>query len=187
MSTGIGTPTYMSPESLQGTGNYSFPVDVYAYAVVLYETFNEDQAYINDPRFEQPWTIPQFVIEGKRLERNEKMSDDYWNLINACWDQEADRRPTFTQILATMQSWNCSINYGGGDAGPKVDVSVNPSVSQPVNNTEAAPEEAPAEQPAQDAAPAEPVEEQHEEAPAEPAPEEPVAEPQEETPAAQEE
>ncbi|BFU18299.1 tyrosine kinase, putative [Entamoeba histolytica HM-1:IMSS-B] len=131
LSTGIGTPTYMSPESLQGTSNYSYPVDIYAYGMVLYETFNEKQAYENDDRFNQPWMIPQFVIEGNRLERPDKMPDNYWNLITKCWDQEADKRPTATEILQEIASWNIDINYVTGESSKKEDLNTPQIITEP--------------------------------------------------------
>ncbi|ELP92233.1 serine-threonine protein kinase, putative [Entamoeba invadens IP1] len=123
LSTGIGTPTYMSPESLQGTSDYSYPVDIYAYGMVLYETYTEKQGYENDERFNQPWMIPQFVIEGKRLERTEGMPDNYWNLLNKCWAQEAEKRPNMSEILETISSWGLDITHVGGEiALKKVDM-----------------------------------------------------------------
>ena len=108
LSQGIGTPTYMAPECL-GNNSYSYQADVYSFAIVLYETFTEVQAYIEDERFNQPWMIPQFVIEGKRLERPEGMPDSYWALIEQCWQQEPEDRPLFPQIYATLASWGLDI------------------------------------------------------------------------------
>ncbi|KAL7719849.1 Serine-threonine protein kinase [Entamoeba marina] len=126
LSCGIGTPTYMAPESLQSCSDYSYPVDVYAYGMVLYETFTEKQAYIDDPAFEQPWMIPQFVIEGKRLERPEGMDDGYWNLLNACWAQNAEERPNMDYILDTIASWGYDITYAGGESNGKESLAKQP-------------------------------------------------------------
>lgn len=128
LSQGIGTPTYMAPECLQNA-NYSFSADVYSFSMVLYETYTEKQAFIDDERFNQPWMIPQFVIEGKRLEKPEGMRDDYWELINKCWDQEPNNRPTFIEIYKTFVSWNLDINnteMAGADFS--VDVASHPTI-----------------------------------------------------------
>ena len=85
LSTGIGTPTYMSPECLQNSTDYSYPVDVYAFGIVLYETYIEKNAYDDDERFNQPWMIPQFVIEGNRLEKPDGIPENYWDLTTRCW------------------------------------------------------------------------------------------------------
>ena len=98
----------MAPECLQNF-DYSYPVDVYSYGIVLYETFIEKSAYSDEQLFDQPWKIPQFVIEGKRLERPDEMPDNYWALIEQCWQQEPEDRPLFPQIYATLASWGLDI------------------------------------------------------------------------------
>ena len=85
----------MAPECLQNM-NYSYEVDVYSFGIVLYESYNEKQAYSDDIQFDQPWKIPQFVIEGKRLNQPEGIPENYWNLTQNCWDQNPEKRPSFT-------------------------------------------------------------------------------------------
>ncbi|ELP88900.1 serine-threonine protein kinase, putative [Entamoeba invadens IP1] len=109
LSQSIGTPTYMPPECLENNTNYGYPVDVYSFGIVLYETFIEGNAYENDDRFTQPWVIPQFVIEGNRLEKPREMEDYYWDLIEKCWKQKAEERPTFLDILDIMKTWDVDI------------------------------------------------------------------------------
>ena len=116
LSAGVGTPTYMAPETLQGTA-YSYPVDVYAFGVMLWETWAECQAYVDDARFEQPWMIPQFVIEGKRLERPAGMPDWWWSLVERCWAQDAGARPDFGAVLREMAGWPYDITHVNADAG----------------------------------------------------------------------
>ncbi|ELP86333.1 hypothetical protein EIN_296330 [Entamoeba invadens IP1] len=111
LSQGIGTPTYMAPECLQNSSEYSYPVDVYAFGIVLYETYIEKNAYENDERFNQPWMIPQFVIEGNRLDKPTGIPENYWDLTTKCWKQNPEERPTFADILATIESWGEDIRY----------------------------------------------------------------------------
>ena len=108
LTQGIGTPTYMAPECLQNF-DYSYPVDVYSYGIVLYETFIEKSAYSDEQLFDQPWKIPQFVIEGKRLDQPDGMPENYWKLTQQCWDQNAENRPSFTDVLAEIESWDLDI------------------------------------------------------------------------------
>ncbi|ELP89779.1 serine-threonine protein kinase, putative [Entamoeba invadens IP1] len=110
LTQGIGTPTYMSPECLSNQ-KYSYPVDVYAFGITMYETFIEGGAYTDEKVFDQPWKIPQFVSSGKRLERPDKMNDQFWELTTSCWDQDPETRPTFTDILKTVEGWNLDIKY----------------------------------------------------------------------------
>ena len=105
LTKGIGTPTYMAPECL-GINNYDIRADIYSFGIVMYETYIEREAYDtkNDERFKQPWMIPQFVFEGKRLERPKGMPGDYWDLMKHCWQQDPNERPLFPQIYATLAS-----------------------------------------------------------------------------------
>ncbi|ELP92758.1 serine-threonine protein kinase, putative [Entamoeba invadens IP1] len=110
LTQGIGTPMYMSPECLQNE-DYGYPIDVYAFSIVMYETYTEKGAYTDEKIFDQPWKIPQFVIEGNRLPRPTGMNDNYWELMTSCWNQVPDKRPSFTDILKTIEGWNEDIKY----------------------------------------------------------------------------
>ncbi|ELP89742.1 serine-threonine protein kinase, putative [Entamoeba invadens IP1] len=110
LSSGIGTPTYMSPESLQGLTTYSYPVDIYAFGVVMYETFIEKAGYTDTKIFNQPWVIPQFVIEGKRLERPKETPDYYWTLLEKCWAQNPEERPSAIKVVETIATWDLNFN-----------------------------------------------------------------------------
>ncbi|ELP83512.1 hypothetical protein EIN_377670 [Entamoeba invadens IP1] len=138
LSQGIGTPTYMPPECLQNSSEYSYPVDVYAYGMVLFETYVEKNAYENDERFNQPWMIPQFVIEGQRLDKPNGIPENYWELTTKCWSQNAEDRPTFADVLKTIESWGEDIRYAlniegekKAGAGGASDISSNSTPSVP--------------------------------------------------------
>ncbi|ELP88128.1 tyrosine kinase, putative, partial [Entamoeba invadens IP1] len=101
--------------------DYSFPVDVYSYGIVLYETYVERNAYDADEKFNQPWTIPQFVIEGNRLPKPDGIPENYWELTTKCWSQSPADRPTFVDILKTIESWGENIRYAfSADADKKL-------------------------------------------------------------------
>ncbi|GAB1221030.1 hypothetical protein ENUP19_0062G0033 [Entamoeba nuttalli] len=147
LSQGIGTPTYMAPECLQNSTDYSYPVDVYAYGIVLYETYVEHNAYDGDERFNQPWMIPQFVIEGNRLSKPNGIPDNYWELTTKCWSQNPEDRPKFVDILKTIESWGEDIRYAfnvevdkkiqGSDASSST--SVPSSAQEPSTNSTSTP------------------------------------------------
>lgn len=41
-------------------------------------------------------------MQGGRLARPYKIDDQVWALIQACWNQSASRRPTCSQVLASL-------------------------------------------------------------------------------------
>ncbi|KAL7722745.1 Serine-threonine protein kinase [Entamoeba marina] len=110
LTIGIGTPSYMPPECLLN-GSYGVKADIYSFAIVMYETYVEHTAYSDEDVFDQPWKIPQFVIDGKRLEEPDGIPQDYWDLVKRCWAHEQDDRPTSKEILDCMKEWNVDIKY----------------------------------------------------------------------------
>lgn len=104
LTKGVGSVQYMAPELLNNE-EYSFPIDVYAFGVVMYETFIERGAYDNDPRFSHPWNIPQFILSGERLIKNDQMPDNFWNIVEKCWVHTPNGRPTIDQVLNELESW----------------------------------------------------------------------------------
>jgi serine/threonine protein kinase len=106
VSTGLGSPLYMAPELSDPDSDvvYSFPVDVYAYGVTLWDLFRgndpfkwEDGRPIGDYR-----TIPLKVHRGERFERPKNVSERFWSLITRCWSGAAAQRPTFAEIVDMM-------------------------------------------------------------------------------------
>ena len=89
----LGTPHWMAPESLYGKG-YSFPVDVYSYAMVLYELLT----------FKLPWAgmdaiaVTRAVVIEKKRPKLPKCPAPLYNLITRCWDNNPEQRPTFSEI-----------------------------------------------------------------------------------------
>ncbi|ELP86252.1 serine-threonine protein kinase, putative [Entamoeba invadens IP1] len=104
LTRGIGTPNYMPPECLQRL-SYGLPMDVFAFGVVMYETFVEHGAYDNDPRFTQPWNIPQFISEGNRLDKPDLVPDYYWKLLTSCWSQKEEDRPDIDAVFEAINKF----------------------------------------------------------------------------------
>ena len=43
------------------------------------------------------------VINGKRLNRPPKATDDIWELMQRCWEQDPKKRPTFKEIQPKLE------------------------------------------------------------------------------------
>jgi serine/threonine protein kinase len=99
----VGTGCYMAPElfSEVGDGRYTSAIDVYAYAMVLYELIT----------LAVPWSRPKgvtsvtkfqlihYVSGGLRPTIPSTVPDSYRQLIEACWQQNPSLRPSFRQIV----------------------------------------------------------------------------------------
>ncbi|KAJ7139296.1 hypothetical protein C8R44DRAFT_693749 [Mycena epipterygia] len=99
---GGGTVRYQAPELLSGKSSIHFGSDVYAFACVCYEILTAKSPFfdvINE------MAVAINVINGHRPSRPETASQDtVWMLIEDCWKQEADQRPTMTEILQRLTS-----------------------------------------------------------------------------------
>lgn len=95
-----GTPAYMAPE-LFAAGEISEKVDVFSYGVLLWECFTGCV----------PWgelSTPMQVIfavgvQKQRLPIPPHCPTFLSNLMQDCWKQEAEERPSFSQILTWME------------------------------------------------------------------------------------
>ncbi|EKE38706.1 hypothetical protein ENUP19_0061G0124 [Entamoeba nuttalli] len=96
MTKGIGTPLYMAPEILLNRP-YSFPIDVYAFAIVSYEVFLRKIPYGNGC-FVHSWDVSDFVSQGHRLDFPKSFSPGICELIKKCWAHDPKQRPVFSEI-----------------------------------------------------------------------------------------
>ena len=94
----IGTPVYMAPELFDG-GEYTNKVDVYAYAVMVYELMTKHYAFGT----ESSATIQKKVCMGIRPPLPNEMHLGYKDLITRAWAQDPDQRPTFREICQLFQ------------------------------------------------------------------------------------
>jgi serine/threonine protein kinase len=97
MTRGKGTPMFMAPELLDGADDYSFPVDVYAYGMMMYVILTASYPF---PRLTEEFQFSQKILSGQRPAIPPDVPDYYQRLITSCWDPTPSARPTFAQIIA---------------------------------------------------------------------------------------
>ncbi|KAJ7139295.1 kinase-like domain-containing protein [Mycena epipterygia] len=99
---GGGTVRYQAPELLSGKNSIHFGSDVYAFACVCYEILTGTVPFFD---LAQEMAVAINVIDGHRPSRPETVSwDNLWVLIEDCWKQEPDQRPTMAEILQRLTS-----------------------------------------------------------------------------------
>lgn len=98
MGTSIGTYAYMAPEIT--SGNYSNKVDVYSFAITLFEIITQQSAYtvLTDSR-----DFFQQIINGTRPEISKIENTTIKDLIIKCWDADPTERPSFADIVERIQ------------------------------------------------------------------------------------
>lgn len=103
-------PRWLAPEILGGN-NATFASDVYSYGVVMWELMTWDLPW----GVTNPWQVVTVVMEGGRLSVPSRADlpgpdnfsfgglEDYISLMQRCWSQIQEDRPTFQEIISELR------------------------------------------------------------------------------------
>ena len=95
---------HMSPEFILDLEKYSttFSIDVFSYAITLYEINIGPNTMTNSKQ--SLLMVMKKISEGGRPEFPDSSPSSWRNLIERCWDQDPNKRPTFTEICDLLES-----------------------------------------------------------------------------------
>ncbi|KAK8870875.1 hypothetical protein M9Y10_008773 [Tritrichomonas musculus] len=96
-----GTPLYMAPEIVENN-EYTFAVDVYAYAILAYQLLVSDDVFPNIKN--SAFNILRNIMDGQRPEFTKPIPDCYRSLIESCWDMDPNKRPSFDDIVCDLKN-----------------------------------------------------------------------------------
>ena len=96
-----GNPVYSAPEVLQ-MNEYSKSSDVYSFGMVVYEIMTTKQPFSGLSGLNQLFN--EVVLKSIRPEMNEDISESYRQLIEYCWSQNPDERPSFDDIVDILKT-----------------------------------------------------------------------------------
>ena len=108
MTNNIGTPHWMAPELLGPTGSYDSKVDVYAYAILLWEICTCSVPYQG---LMAPQIIARVLVNDMRPPMPGNASPALKQLLTDCWDRDPTKRPTFAEIIQRFRK--CDIYIDG--------------------------------------------------------------------------
>lgn len=91
---------WCAPEVIDKT-KYSSKTDVWSFGVVLWECFSQGQTpKIFDVGDKELRKVTYYYLEkGGRLTKPSGCHDEVYDLMQKCWEWEADKRPPFNQIF----------------------------------------------------------------------------------------
>ncbi|KAK8854433.1 hypothetical protein M9Y10_016995 [Tritrichomonas musculus] len=95
-----GTPAYCSPEVFKE--EYSKGGDVYSFGFVVYEIVTNKIPFNEIKNINEIYT--EVVNKGNRPIIEESVPDCYRNLIECCWSQNENERPSFSQIIDLLKT-----------------------------------------------------------------------------------
>jgi len=95
----VGTFPWMAPEVIQ-----QLPItpacDVFSYSVVLWELLTHEVPFRGLESLQVAWLV---VAKGERLTIPSSCPPPFANLMRKCWAAEPKDRPTFKQILDSLE------------------------------------------------------------------------------------
>lgn len=98
-----GTPTYMAPELFLEDQKITEKVDIYAFAIVVYEILTLTTPF---EKFPNPFQISHFVTKGGRPDLKNIECPDMASFIEQCWDQDPANRPSSRALVNHMMKYN---------------------------------------------------------------------------------
>lgn len=90
---------YSPPEIVLGE-TYTNKVDVYAFGVLLFEIITREEPF----KGMRPMELMKYILSEKRPSIPDTVSAFMKALIEKCWHQEPEHRPTFADILKLIQA-----------------------------------------------------------------------------------
>ncbi|GMH38586.1 hypothetical protein BSKO_06470 [Bryopsis sp. KO-2023] len=98
----VGSTVYMAPEVVMGQ-KYNEKVDVFSFGVIMYEVLMQSVILVKYAMMEDKDELNTYadrVAEGHREPIPSFWPDAVKQLVEDCWKEKADDRPTFREILA---------------------------------------------------------------------------------------
>lgn len=96
-----GNQVYSAPEILSNN-EYSKSSDVYAFAYIVYEILTNNYPFNDISNKNQIYN--EVIINGQRPVIKKVYPECYIQLINRCWSQNPEERPTFAEIVNYLRN-----------------------------------------------------------------------------------
>eukprot|EP00041_Stephanoeca_diplocostata_P033153 m.1086978 g.1086978 ORF g.1086978 m.1086978 type:complete len:1024 (-) comp24282_c0_seq1:196-3267(-) len=108
-TTHVGTPLWMAPELMIAGGRYGQEIDVYSYAIVMWELLTRATPWEADliEQSEAAFVLALYdaVGAGRRpaIPSHSDLPQSYTVLLTRCWAHASEERPRFTEISTRLE------------------------------------------------------------------------------------
>ncbi|XP_062620819.1 protein sevenless-like isoform X2 [Saccostrea cucullata] len=102
---------WMSPESMLN-GRFSSKTDIWAFGVLMWEIYTGAQLPYGDFTID---VVMNHIIQGGKLDKPTKCSNDVWQIMQMCWLDCADERPSFRDLEQSLQMCLTSADEQGSE------------------------------------------------------------------------
>jgi len=107
----VVNPVWLAPEVLRNVETADITkIDVYAFGVIMYEIAARIQ-FFGDETFMT--RLEEKVIKGERPPIPSEVPSIVASLIEACWDNDPLKRPTFSKICDDLVDIKSALKHGG--------------------------------------------------------------------------
>ncbi|KAL0483527.1 serine/threonine-protein kinase [Acrasis kona] len=114
MTGNVGTLLYMSPEVMREE-RFSTKSDVFSFSILMHELFFERSPYSTNKSAEEDSLLNMLglgiqILSGRRpdtsIDNPTSQEDQCIRLMETCWNHDPAQRPSFVEILETMENWH---------------------------------------------------------------------------------
>jgi len=98
--TSCGTPAWTAPEVLRNE-HYTEKADIYSFGIVLWELITREEPHHGMSPFQVVFSVGS---QGVRPTIPMSCPSDFRTLIEECWDENPDQRPSFDEIMIHLQA-----------------------------------------------------------------------------------
>ena len=114
---GCGSARWRAPEMFIGTANKkgkmigdicTNKIDVYGYSIILWELFHMSAITWEEDLDEM---VERKVLSEQRMKLLDNRGSSWKQLIQSCWNQDPEQRPSFHRIVQTELKFSNKVSF----------------------------------------------------------------------------